>query len=119
MKDKKPCGCTKCKEYRKLMGVSECFGNKTDSLGIFEAYSFQKNKPFKVTFNEGLNVKWGNSSKAENLEEKTLTKKDVKQKEQMAKKLKPKMKEFVKRYGKERAKGVMYAVATKYAKKKP
>ncbi len=114
MKDKKDCGCSKCKKYRKMMGVSECFENKTDSMSIFEAITFQRNKPFKVTFNEGLNVQWSNIP----LEEKKLTKKDVAQKEEMVKKLKGKMGDFKERYGK-RAKGVMYAVATKHAKKTP
>jgi hypothetical protein len=118
MKDEKPCGCKKCKEYRKLMKVSECFGNKTNTLGVFEAYTFQKNKPFKVTFNEGLNVSWEKQQLDEAEKPKKLTKRDTMQKEKMVKSLKGRMGEFKKRYGK-RAKGVMYAVATKYAKKTP
>lgn len=118
MNDKKPCGCKKCEKYRKLMKVSECFGNKTDALEVFEAYTFQKNKPFKVTFNEGIDVSWQKQQLDEQKKPKKLTKKDKMQKETMVKKLKGKMGEFKKKYG-ERAKGVMYAVATKYAKKTP
>ena len=117
MKEEKGCGCTKCKKFRKMMGVSECFGNKTDSISVFESVNFQKNKPFKVTFNEDIDVTWVKNSLSEE-KSKKLTKKDVKQKETMVKKLKGKMGDFKKRYGK-RAKGVMYAVATKHAKKTP
>lgn len=56
--EKNGCGCTKCKKFRKMMRVSECFGNKTDSISVLEAVNFQRNKPFKVTFNEGINVEW-------------------------------------------------------------
>jgi len=113
-KKKEDCGCTKCSKVRKMMGVSECFKNKSKGIGILEAYNFQKNKPFKVTFNEGVDVRWGK----QDLQEKKLTNKDKKQKEEMVMKLKGKMGEFKKKYGK-RAKGVMYATATKYAKEKP
>lgn len=117
MNDKPKCGCDKCKKYRKMMDIPECFTNKADALGVFEAYTFQKNKPFKVTFNEDIDVTWAKNSLSEE-KSKKLTKRDVKQKETMVKKLKGKMGDFKKKYGK-RAKGVMYAVATKHAKKTP
>lgn len=117
MNDKPKCGCERCKKYRKMVGVSECFGNKTDAIGIFEAYTFQKNKPFKVTFNEGVDVTW-NLHDINEQKSKKLTPRDVKQKEEMVMKLKKKMGDFTERYGK-RAKGVMYAVATKHAKETP
>lgn len=117
MNDKPKCGCERCKKYRKMVGVSECFSNKTDAIGIFEAYTFQKNKPFKVTFNEGVDVTW-NFREVNEQKSKKLTERDVEQKEEMVKKLKDKMSDFTERYGK-RAKGVMYAVATKHAKETP
>lgn len=54
----------------------------------------------------------------EDLEERKLTKKESKTKEDIVMALKDKMKDFEKRYGKERAKEVMYATATKMAKEK-
>lgn len=116
MKKKKECGC-KDNKYRgmKVKGMRECYNNKTNELGLFEAYSFQQNKPFRVSFNEDIDVDWKNK---ENLQEKKLTKKDVKQREEMVMKLKKNMKGMKEKYGK-RAKGVMYAIATNYAKKKP
>jgi hypothetical protein len=116
MKHKKDCGCKhgKHEKTRKMLKVESCFDNKTDGMGIFEAYKFQKNKPFKVTFDEGVNVHLGKQE----LVEKKLTKKDKAQKEEMVMKLKKNMGNLKKKYG-NRAKGVMYAIATKYAKKKP
>lgn len=54
----------------------------------------------------------------EDLEERKLTKKESKTKEDIVMALKDKMKDFEKRYGKERAEEVMYATATKMAKEK-
>ena len=54
----------------------------------------------------------------EYINERTLTKTELKYREKYVKKLKPKLKDFERRYGKEDGKGVMYAVATKMAKKK-
>ena len=50
------------------------------------------------------------------LDEKTLTPNEVDKKEEIVKSLKKKKADFVKRYGADRAKGVMYATATKVAK---
>lgn len=115
MKKKKGCGCQESK-YRKMMDIPECFNNKTDGISIFEAYKFQASKPFKVTFNEDIEVSFKTLS--EQKKPKKLTNRDKAQKEEMVGKLKGKMGEFKKKYGK-RAKGVMYAVATKHAKKTP
>jgi trehalose/maltose hydrolase-like predicted phosphorylase len=113
MNDKPKCGCEKCKKYRKMAGIAECFENKANALGIFEAYTFQKNKPFKVTFNEDINVTWNS------LSEKTeMTEKDVKQKGEYMDILKAKMPEFKKRYGK-KALDVMGGVAAKQAIRTP
>ena len=54
----------------------------------------------------------------EYLNERKLTKTELKYREKYVKKLKPKLKDFERRYGKEDGKSVMYAVATKMAKKK-
>ena len=54
----------------------------------------------------------------EYLNERKLSDTELKYRERYVKKLKPKLKDFQKRYGKEDGKGVMYAVATKKAKKK-
>lgn len=119
MKKKQGCGCDKCSKTRKeVLETRESFKNKVDALGIFEAFTFQKNKPFKVTFNEDVEVTWTKQHLEEAEKPKKLTKRDVKQKEEMVMKLKGKMGNFKKKYGK-RAKGVMYAVATKHAKKTP
>lgn len=115
MKKKKECGCKKSK-YREMMGVSECFENTADGLSIFESYKFQTNKPFKVTFNEDIEVSFKKINEAE--ESKKFTKKDKAQKEAMVLKLKGKMGDLKKKYGK-RAKGVMHAIAAKHAKKTP
>lgn len=110
MNDKPKCGCERCKKYRKMVGVSECFGNKTDAIGIFEAYTFQKNKPFKVTFNEDINVTWKKMD-----EEKHLTGGEKKERERIVKGMKKSDGEdFEKRYP-GRGKEVMYATATKMA----
>ena len=50
--------------------------------------------------------------------ERKLTKVELKDREKYVKKLKPKLKDFKKRYGDEEGKGMMYAVATNMAKKK-
>jgi hypothetical protein len=117
MKKKKDCGCGKTKKYRKMMGVSECFGSKTDALSIVELLDFQKNKPFKVSFNEGITVSWEN----ENLQEKTLTPKDKMQKEKFMKDMKKKdvLNKLKKKYGEKKGKAVAYAMATNKAKKTP
>lgn len=52
----------------------------------------------------------------EYLEEKTLTPNEMVKREEIVKSLKKKRSDFVKRYGADRAKAVMYAVATKTAK---
>ena len=54
----------------------------------------------------------------EYIDERKLTKTELKYREKYAKKLKPKLKDFERRYGKEDGKGVMYAVGTKMAKRK-
>ena len=54
----------------------------------------------------------------EYIDERKLTKTELKYREKYIKKLKPKLKDFERRYGKEDGKSVMYAVATKMAKKK-
>ena len=54
----------------------------------------------------------------EYLNERKLSDTELKYRERYVKKLKPKLKDFQNRYGKEDGKGVMYAVATKMAKKK-
>jgi hypothetical protein len=108
--EKNGCGCTKCKKFRKMMGVSECFGNKTDSIGLFEAINFQKNKPFKVTFNEGINVEWKKLNEAEQ-----MTSGEKSEREKIVKSMKKDNGEdFEKRYP-GRGKQVMYATATKRA----
>jgi hypothetical protein len=56
--------------------------------------------------------------KEEELDEKELTPTDIKQKEHIVKGMKKKLQSFKDRYG-EKAKGVMYAVATNIAKKMP
>ena len=95
------------------MGVSECFENKTDTIAVFEALNFQKNKPFKVTFNEGVNVEW------KKLEEKTqFTAKDRKQQGDYIDILNKKRKDFVARYG-ENADEVIAGTAAKLAKRAP
>jgi hypothetical protein len=119
MKDDKECGCSKCKKYRKMMGVSECFGNKTDSIGIFEAFNFQKNKQFKVTFAEDVKVEWPKlMEKKEESPKSHLTPTDIEQRKDYMDILLPKMKDFKKRYG-SRAKNVIAGIATKLAKRKP
>jgi hypothetical protein len=110
MNDKPKCGCEKCKKYRKMAGIAECFENKANALGIFEAYTFQKNKPFKVTFNEDINVTWNSVS-----EEKDMTSPEKKERERIVKGMKKENgKDFEKRYP-GRGKEVMYATATKLA----
>ena len=52
----------------------------------------------------------------EYLEEKTLTPNEMAKREEIVKSLKKKQSDFVKRYGADRAKAIMYAVATKTAK---
>lgn len=52
----------------------------------------------------------------ESLDEKTLTPNELTKREEIVKSLKKKQSDFVKRYGADRAKSVMYAVATKTAK---
>jgi hypothetical protein len=117
MKHETSCGCKKCGNVRKkILQTRESFNSELDVMGIFEAHKFQKAKPFKVTFNEGLDVIWGKES----LQEKKLTPRDKMQKEKMVMKLKKKdaMKDLKKKYGK-RAKAVAYAIATKHAKETP
>ena len=119
--ENKSCG-GKGKKYRKLMGIKECFCSELDPMNVINALNFKSSKPFKVSFNEGIEVSWKNNliseEKADKKEgkPKKLTPRDKKQKEEFLNKLKTS--EFKKRYG-ERAKGVMHAVATKEAKKKP
>lgn len=117
MKHEKDCGCKKCGKVRtKILDTKESFNSELDVMAIFEAHKFQQNKPFKITFNEGIDVAWGKES----LQEKKLTPRDKMQKEKMVKKLKKKdtMKDLKKKYGK-RAKAVAYAIATKQAKETP
>lgn len=110
MKEEKDCGCTKCKKFRKMMGVSECFGNKTDSISIFESMKFQGKKPFKVTFNEGINVEWKKLN-----EQKHMSSSEKSERERIVKGMKKSDGEdFEKRYP-GRGKEVMYATATKRA----
>lgn len=52
----------------------------------------------------------------ESLDEKTLTPNELTKREEIVQSLKKKQSDFVKRYGADRAKSVMYAVATKTAK---
>jgi hypothetical protein len=108
-KNKKGCGCEKCKWMKK-----NSYAENFDAKNLYDSIMFRSKKPFKVSFSEGIDVSWGK----EQLNEKKLTKKDKKQKEEMVMKLKGKMKDFKGRYGK-RAKQVIYATATKHAKKKP
>lgn len=117
MKKKNGCGCKKCAEVREnILMTKECFNSDLNVMGIFEAHKFKQNKPFKITFNETIDVAWGKES----LQEKKLTPRDKMQKEKMVKKLKEKgtMENLKKKYGK-RAKGVAYAIATKHAKETP
>lgn len=117
MNKKNGCGCEKSAKVRaEILQTKECFNSDLDAVGIFEAHKFQQNKPFKVTFNEEIDVTWGKES----LQEKKLTPRDKMQKEKMVKKLKEKgtMENLKKKYGK-RAKGVAYAIATKHAKETP
>jgi hypothetical protein len=118
MKKKKDCGCTKCMKVRgEVLETRECFKSELDVIGLFEAHNFQKNKPFKVTFNEGLDVAWGK----QHLEEKKLTPRDKKQKEEAVKDFKKKgvVKNLKKKYGDKRGEAVAYALATNKAKKTP
>lgn len=57
-----------------------------------------------------------NKMTQESLDEKTLTPNELTKREEIVKSLKKKQSDFVKRYGADRAKSVMYAVATKTAK---
>jgi hypothetical protein len=102
---------------KKVLETKECFGNELNVMGLFEAHNFQKNKPFKVTFNEGLDVTWGK----QHLEEKKLTPRDKKQKEDAVKEFKKKglMNKLKKEYGSKRGQAVAYALATNKAKKTP
>lgn len=109
---KKKCGC-KHEAIREMLGSKSCYDNMSSGKGIFEAHNFQKNKKFKVTFNEDVDVVWNQKE----LLEKKLTDKDKKQKSKRAEELKPHMKEFTKRYGKKKGKKVLFGVADKYAKK--
>lgn len=121
MKKSKSCGCKKTSDVRKkVLMTKECFESELNSLSAFGSHKFQQNKPFKVTFNEDINVSLGKSYLTEKEKPKKLTKRDEMQKEKMVKKLKEKgsMAKLKKKYG-NRAKAVAYAIATKHAKKTP
>lgn len=132
----------KGKKYREIMKIKECFCSEFDPVNIVNSLAFSSKKPFKVSFNEGLSVKWNNKliseendkkpeakkegnkepktkkePKKESKKEKKLTPRDKKQKKEFVEKMKGKMGGLRKKYGK-RAEGVMHAIATKQAKKK-
>lgn len=111
-KKKSSCGC-KHETIREMLGSRLCFENQTKS-DIFEMHNFNKSKPFKVTFKEDIDVTWNPTS----LEEKTMTARDMEQKHERAEELMPHMKELVAQYGK-RGKGILHAIATKYALETP
>jgi len=69
-------------------------------------------KSTKVRYHAGPHP---SNEEVEQVEERTLTAAETKKKEHMVMSMKPKLKDFKKRYG-ERAKEVMYATATKRAK---
>ena len=111
-KKKSDCGC-KHKAIREMLGSRACFENQQNS-DIFEVHNFQKSKPFKVSFKEDLNVAWNPVP----IEEKKMTELDMKQKHDRAEELKPHMAELIDRYGK-RGRGILHAIATKYALETP
>ena len=130
----------KGKKYREMMKIKECFCSQFDPVNIVNSLAFNSKKPFKVSFNEGLSVKWNNTliseednknpfdkksepkkkkdPQKESSKEKKLTPRDKKQKKEFVEKMKGKMGGMRKKYGK-KAEGVMHAIATKEAKKKP
>lgn len=107
-------------KYRKLMGIKECLCSEMNPVGIVNALNFKSKKPFKISFQEDISISWNKNvlSEEDKKEPKKLTSKDKKQKKEVVQKLEGKMKDFKKRYGK-RAKGVINAIATEQAKKKP
>jgi hypothetical protein len=75
----------------------------------------KSNKEYLINKLDNLNKEL---DEVEELDEKKLTKPQKEEKEKIVLAMKDKMKDFVKRYGKDRAKEVMYATATKMAKEK-
>jgi hypothetical protein len=120
-KDKKECSF--CKHAKKVRESYERQGSVDDYI---KEMMFAKTKPFKVSFNENLQVSFSNKELNEQ-KSKKLTPKDKKQKEEAVKSLKKKMPYLKKKYAKgktgeaaeNRAKSALYGIATKMAKKKP
>lgn len=118
-KDKKK-ECSFCKHAKKMR---ESYARKGTIDQYLKEMSIANSKPFKVSFNEEIVVKF----KKDMLEEAKLTKKDKKQRHEVAKSLKKKMPYLKKKYAKgmkgekaeKRAKSAVYGIATKVAKKKP
>lgn len=85
------------------------------NLGTFDTKEEAEKREQQVQFFKHKNEEV-KMSQEEQLEEKTLTPNEMAKREEIVKSLKKKQSDFVKRYGADRAKAIMYAVATKTAK---
>jgi hypothetical protein len=113
-KKEKKCGFC---EMRKKMKMKESFSRTGNIEDYLKEMSFAENKPFKVSFNEGISVGFKNAELNEE-KSKKLTPKKMKLKKKYSSGMKKNESDFEKRYGKERADEVRSRTAIKMAKKK-